>query len=585
LVIKDEKSVYQELDKLIRKIQKNQVVFFVGSAISYAPPSNLPSWQFLKETILKSCTYKNRILAKHVKKILSLNPSMEISLQYLADVTLDSDFDLTDILDVYNNGLPNLNHAYLAQAAKSGYFDTILTTNFDELIEISLANLHTKYKSYYDERGIKKIDYDETAKKILKFHGTIGKKKSIQASIRQVGTGLPIGKKASLEFYLKNYNLVFVGYSANDPDIETVLKNAKRKHAYWIYRSNPDSIVVKENITALKIDLNKLFEYLWDNTFDLSKQYSQSISSNIKGISKIHRVQFIAEMQNHLGLKKEAFSLWDKNLSYNEPKKYPISHARILCSMAEYKLRSGELSEGKNLIHQSLDLSKKSDDDTGIATCLKYLGMISIYTGELEEAVKLMEDCIEATKKIHKLTNKYFLRSGALENLGNIYLVTGNFKKAIKYFSEALLAKQKAGDTEGLALTYSNLASVYEDENRIEEALDSCREAEKINSIYKNKDYESLINERYAQIYEKRNDYDKALHYHKLCLELNTQMNDLNGVVKSYGNIGHIYSLLDDYGNAKKYNELALSKITKMPESPETMHDERGCQFKCVTEI
>ena len=69
---------------------------------------------------------------------------MELFFQFMIDETKGASVNVIDFLNVYSGGFPNLNHLFLSEAARYKFYDTIFTTNFDELLERALDEVELR---------------------------------------------------------------------------------------------------------------------------------------------------------------------------------------------------------------------------------------------------------------------------------------------------------------------------------------------------------------------------------------------------------------------------------------------------------
>jgi len=242
------------IDSIVKNITTNikTTAFFVGAGVS--KNSGLPDFYEFNKEILQLTTGSNdeQILQK-------LRP--EVMLQAMKDELGNQSMSC---LEIFRNDLlePNLNHKILVNILTNG--GMVITTNWDNLIEMECFQNGIKYQVIHTEEQYEKImrenligvhsDYVQ----IFKIHGDIEKHEnnldfsSIQMTLNDVGGGLSKWKKSFLDYVHANQTMCFVGYSAMDDfDILPSIRiNHTNKEIFWIKHdtTNNDDILLKEQI-------------------------------------------------------------------------------------------------------------------------------------------------------------------------------------------------------------------------------------------------------------------------------------------------------------------------------------------------
>ena len=169
----DSKRNKQELLlEISEKIKLQESAIFFGAGISYN--SGLPLVYDLIKYLLNTIDVGD----SDAEKILNSNLPFEGFIQTISDeVSVDS------ILDIFSKGEPNGNHEFIAGLINKGLVKTILTTNFDTLIEQALNNLGlidgVNFQVYSTENDFEKIDWKSETVKIIKIHGCVSDKKEM----------------------------------------------------------------------------------------------------------------------------------------------------------------------------------------------------------------------------------------------------------------------------------------------------------------------------------------------------------------------------------------------------------------------
>lgn len=123
------------------------------------------------------------------------------------------------ILRKHLDVLPSEGHRSLARLIKDGYFDTVVTFNYDDLLEKALDELDVRHKvcvrgELQDEIFADYMLDDKLGPRILKIHGSFKGAKIYLASLQEMGSYPP---DISREFKrLSKLDLLVCGYSFGD---------------------------------------------------------------------------------------------------------------------------------------------------------------------------------------------------------------------------------------------------------------------------------------------------------------------------------------------------------------------------------
>ncbi|MBR1916026.1 MAG: SIR2 family protein [Alphaproteobacteria bacterium] len=127
---------------------------------------------------------------------------------------------------------PSIGYRYLANLVRANYFNTIFTTNFDDLIEQSLlsSNLDIKPIMCSHDASIMSIPVVSNRPKIIKLHGDF-LFDDIKTTVSETAR-LEENMKNKFEEFLKNFGLIVIGYSGCDDSIMDILENIIKKDGY-----------------------------------------------------------------------------------------------------------------------------------------------------------------------------------------------------------------------------------------------------------------------------------------------------------------------------------------------------------------
>jgi isopentenyldiphosphate isomerase len=230
---------------LIRDLSYNNVIPFIGSGIS--KPSGLPLWE---ELILEFLEESGEdILTSDIKDLYGRGLISISDAPELVNIIRKNRFPLLRFMKerIGKPVHPNEYHCTLSRLS----FDTILTTNFDTLVEhqYELEGMvlnriwANKHLSFFDEKR---------ATQLIKIHGTIDDIDSIVVAVDDyqdyVRTRRLIYHVVSSLFLTKT--VIFLGFSLRDPNITDLLSKIKsevgdtvRTHYAVLYEPDRETVL------------------------------------------------------------------------------------------------------------------------------------------------------------------------------------------------------------------------------------------------------------------------------------------------------------------------------------------------------
>ena len=212
----------------------------------------MPSGPRLTQELLKAWVYDetNYLLEPYTESgTLRLEVVMQIAMKTFSDRKI-----VLHPLLSFMDGSPNYNHYLLAFALRNGC--TVITTNFDILIEIAYWNLYGSVPqvTLFDNWSQATISCGS----LIKIHGSIAiletvnnselvvrdARETVMAALDQVARGLGNSKTSMLQQLLQQDPTFFWGYSCMDDfDIYPVLISTKRMKAfYWLFFEQDKSL-------------------------------------------------------------------------------------------------------------------------------------------------------------------------------------------------------------------------------------------------------------------------------------------------------------------------------------------------------
>lgn len=187
------------------------------------------------------------------------------------------------------------------------------------------------------------------------------------------------------------------------------------------------------------------------------------------------------------------------------------------------------------------------------------LGQIKLVTGDVyslsknfERSVKYYDEAIQYFRGAQDAQDSTYLGSG-LFNAGDGYLKNNQLDKAFSYIQEAGLIFDKLDFVKGAAYCVGTLGLIYAKQGENEKAEENIQDA--IQKLEKEEDYAPICEflTAMADIYTEKNDEAKALEFALLSRELATAYGFKNEIIESNLKLSEIYEKTGDISESYRY--------------------------------
>ncbi|QNU67681.1 tetratricopeptide repeat protein [Ruminiclostridium herbifermentans] len=447
---------------LKKAIEEKNLIIVAGAGISAAPPSNLPSWWEFNKLIV------DEIKSQTIRLLPESDPLVKpIEIGDMLPVECVSDFFVNSIagesyfplLTLLNSAQPNFNHRSIVELAKRGIVSSIVTTNFDTLIEKAFRDAVVPLNIIVTED-----DYNEcmnkTGCKLFKIHGSATNYDTLIDTTSQKLKGLSKSKRIVLKNIVEGKHVLFMGFSGADLSfdldyipIEDALSN--KSNITWVIRpgSTPHRNVLKlkekygDNIQFLQTELTDLFKQLHIESdefqavnnnikeHDASKIIASSISSlmNSTHITENGCVALCIGLLNRIGLRENARklgSMYEATLKRKgvNPIDLPSYSTIAICA-----LENGDLKTAQENFNNALG-------------CLQFMEVLH-KSGEISVSPAASKELLSNSATIWN-------------NIGIYYMAKNELEQAQRAFCKAKEHAQKAIKISTLVTVYFNLARI-----------------------------------------------------------------------------------------------------------------------------
>jgi serine phosphatase RsbU (regulator of sigma subunit) len=162
-------------------------------------------------------------------------------------------------------------------------------------------------------------------------------------------------------------------------------------------------------------------------------------------------------------------------------------------------------SKANNYFFKSLAFFRKAKLDQGIADAYGNIGNAYFDMGEYQKSLDFQLLSLEQNEKIIKRKPKGYKHHMALQgetyalhNIGSIYSAIGMYDKALEYERKSVPYELKSGNTEGVAISYTMFAYLFNKLNQVDSAEYYYKKSLKLTSSTKDRDNYSTALQGYA---------------------------------------------------------------------------------------
>ena len=185
------------------------------------------------------------------------------------------------------------------------------------------------------------------------------------------------------------------------------------------------------------------------------------------------------------------------------------------------------------------------------------LSFMSITLGQMGNLPKALETAFKAIEiaKANELGN---YSSGALNAIGEVYIVLKDYPKALGYLREQKLMCEADGNMESLGYAKKDLAIVFEEMNQLDSAMlydeQAMEDFKKINRE------EPQVYEIWGNIQTKMENNGEALNYYKKSLQIALKNNERRSSASAYIKLASFYKRINQSDSAIYYAKKGLEE-------------------------
>ncbi|PKQ62001.1 hypothetical protein BZG02_13760 [Labilibaculum filiforme] len=244
-------------------------------------------------------------------------------------------------------------------------------------------------------------------------------------------------------------------------------------------------------------------------------------------------------------------------IKHNLRKEFPKLYGYLGVVQLHYLYKT---KEAIPFLHRSLEYSLQEKDSVQLAYSYNNLGDLYLLTGNLPLALEFAENSLQLFEKLNHTAGISY----ACVNLGLVYREKKNYDLAFDYFETALVAWKELGQELGVGSVTLEMARTYEAIGNIDEAMLSYQKAYEKSIGSGNARYTAFCLHGIANIFILKKEYSKAYKYYQKALQLNQERNFDFGLVDDYIGIALIYAHENKRAEAEFNLQKALSIANRL---------------------
>ena len=467
------------LDDIAATLLTGRHALWIGAGISFA--SGVPTVSPLRSRILGGLGLD----PDDIDEVELARVPFEALFEVLLSVT-----DCRELLRVFRGGEPCLGHQAAAQLVKHGLVQTIVTTNFDVLLEDALRSESVEFDVYDSDESFSSINWSDQKARIIKLHGTILDIDELALTIRRVAARQRADLRAKIIVELmaheKEGGLVVLGYSCSDHfDVSPAARGAARSDRLITYvahdssgaapsisplrETHPDNPFAGYNAISVTCATEELLSAIWrllpgGAELPLQAQAPQWEPIVDLWLEIFDRPDMRGFRPYVAGLVLKAANLWAKS---NQQLALAISvgltgdtAARALLATGNNYRDLGQYDQGENILRRALNLARQGGHSQSEARILNSLGIVAEDRGEHDTAISFYDRALKLSRDVADRE----LEGKCHGNLGIAYKnrnADGDLLLALGHHDAAYKVAMEIGDKRSEGRTLGNIGLVY----------------------------------------------------------------------------------------------------------------------------
>lgn len=275
---------------------------------------------------------------------------------------------------------------------------------------------------------------------------------------------------------------------------------------------------------------------------------------NISNNNKYRYLKALGSVQTRCGLIDKAAESFN---AASAAAQTPSEYVQIEDELIDIDISRGRLDAARARCMNVLESTASPENNPQTSSVLTKLGIISFYENNYDESTEYF---LKAYQIMEAHGDKTMLISPLL-NLGNVYSVRLQHKKAMESWNLALRYAEEIGNVHQQGQICNNLGIAEYNRGEYENALHYYRKGIRIFEQSGNAPGRALCLSNIGEVYYLRSEYEKALEVWEQCLELRTKSNDAQVLAETHLHLSKLYLQYNDREKARHHLQQSLGHI------------------------
>ncbi len=207
--------------------------------------------------------------------------------------------------------------------------------------------------------------------------------------------------------------------------------------------------------------------------------------------------------------------------------------------------------------------------DSLLPDSIRYEAGLGTFRLRMREGMEPARGFADSLLRFTRSTGRESWESNVLKFIGNTFAIEGDFPAALDFYLPSHRINRELRDSSALAVTYSNIGTVYYEIGNYSQSAEFLLEALQLSEILRDSANLSRVTNNLGNLYTKLGGTEAAtaLEYYTRSLEIKKRLNSRGLLANAYNNIGLVYTELEDYPRAIAYldSSASLARETDNP--------------------
>ncbi|MRT93582.1 tetratricopeptide repeat protein [Ancylomarina sp. 16SWW S1-10-2] len=251
---------------------------------------------------------------------------------------------------------------------------------------------------------------------------------------------------------------------------------------------------------------------------------------------------------------EEALQLASK---YKLAKQLPQIYGYLSVVQLHYQYKT---KESLPYLHAAIEHSLRQKDSTQLAFSYNNLGDLYLITGNIPLSLKFSEQSLE----LFILLGNSVGQSYSYVNVGLVYREKKDYNLAVEYFNKAKIILENENNELGVGSILLELARTYEEKGDLDVAMDFYQRAYNKSQISSSVRYAAFCLNGMANIFYFEKEYKKAFDYYQKSTDLNKTRNHEYGLIDDYIGMALVYAQQDRREEGETYLQKSLEIANRL---------------------